>query len=71
MCHYQGTLGVDDHAKESQLSLAKLHLSKSNISRMDFLRAIEILYNLPVAYSEVLRLMKLVATLSVTTGRNK
>lgn len=71
MCHYQEILGVDDHAIESQLSLAKLHLSKSDISKMDLLRAIEILSDLPVAYSAVLKLMKLVATLPVTTTSNE
>ena len=71
MCHCQGILDVDDHAIESQLSLAKLHLTKSNIWKMDLLRAIEILSDLPIAYSTMLKLMKLVATLPITTASNE
>jgi len=71
MCHYHGILGVDDHAIESQLSFAKLHLSKSDVSKIDLLRAMEILSDLPAAYSALLKLVKLVVTLPLTTARNE
>jgi hypothetical protein len=41
---------------ESQLSLAKLHLSKSDVSEMDIFQAIESLSDPPIAESAVLNL---------------
>ena len=68
---YQMILDVDDYPLESQLSLAKLALSKCDPFKMDLLRATEILSNPPIAHSGVLKLIKLVAILPVTTASNE
>lgn len=44
VCHYRGTKSVDDSSVEFQLSLAKWHLRKLCISKMDILQAIEFFF---------------------------
>ena len=53
------------------VSLGKQHLSKKGFQKIDLLRAIKILFHLPVAFPAVLKLMKLLATLPVTTASNE
>lgn len=67
---------VDEPLLHTQLPLAKIHLLKSLDSgdctqTNSALQMLDILKNLPVAYSEVIKILKIICTLPVTTASDE
>ena len=66
-----GELDIDDILLESQAGIAKRFLLDEEKKPENFLDIVDHLQALPVAYSEVIKVLRIAATLPVTTARNE
>ena len=66
-----GELDIDNILLESQADIAKRFLLDEEKKPENFLDVVDHLQALPVAYSEVIKVLRIAATLPVTTARNE
>ena len=66
-----GELDIDDILLESQAGIAKCFLFDKEEKPKNFLNIVDHLQALPVAYSEVIKVLRIAATLPVTTASNE
>ena len=66
-----GELDIDDILLESQAGFAKRFLLNEEKKPENFLKIVGHLQALPVDYSEVIKVLRIAATLSVTTASNE
>ena len=66
-----GELDIDDILLESQAGIAKCFLLDEEKKPENFLDIVDHLQALPVAYSEVIKVLCIAATLPVTTASNE